>query len=50
MNTDASDRVAPRFDRKKVNFKSQRELVLIKNKQINNVGVSSCEASSCEAS
>ena len=41
MNTDASDRVAPRFDRKKVNFKRQRELVLITT---NNVDVSSFEA------
>ena len=32
MNTDASDRVAPRFDRKKVNIKCQRELVLIKKR------------------
>ena len=39
MNTDASDRVAPRFDRKKVSVSSQSELVfLIKN---NGVGVSS---------
>ena len=43
MNTDASDRVAPRFDRKKVSVSSQSELVfLIKT---NGVGVSSCEAS-----
>ena len=44
MNTDASDRVAPRFDRKKVNFlKAKEKLVLIKKTK--SVGVSSCEAS-----
>ena len=43
MNTDASDRVAPRFDRKKVSVSSQSELdFLIKT---NGVGVSSCEPS-----
>lgn len=43
MNTDASDRVAPRFDRKKVNVSSQSELVfLIKNEW--------CESKFLEAS